>query len=128
MGIWFADIITIICDYNILTVTCVMTKQFSKHASNDMKTIEPKPMSKKYTKIQTGQVHILYVIWMSVWLPAETPVHPDVRGAAGGRGHLRVSYLGSDPRLSHLAHVRGLRAQSSSRFVMQRSTPLAPPS
>lgn len=44
---------------------------------------------------------------------SETTLHPDVRGASGRRGLLRLSDPGSDSCLSSLSDVRGLMPKCS---------------
>lgn len=44
----------------------------------------------------------------AVRAPAETRLHPDVRGALCGRGLLRLPHPGSDPGHARLPNVCGL--------------------
>ena len=46
---------------------------------------------------------------------AERSVHPDVRGALGGRGELRVPAHGSDADVSQLTDVYGLMARQDTQ-------------
>lgn len=53
---------------------------------------------------------MLQFLTRALFLSSERPVHPDVRGALGGRGRLRLQHHGPDAGVSQLAIIHGLRA------------------
>lgn len=85
---------------------CSLTKDESKRPK--YRELLVSPCARKWN-MQTLRWRVFHARPFSFPHP-ERPVHPDVRGALGGRGRLRLQHPGPDAGVSQLAVVHGLRA------------------